>query len=48
MKWCEENRVDYLFGLARNPRLVEQIAIELAPSRSPRPGPPDLDAFGDG
>jgi hypothetical protein len=30
LRWCEENRVDYLFGLARNPRLVEQIAIELA------------------
>ena len=30
MKWCEENRVDYLFGLARNNRLVEQIATELA------------------
>ena len=22
MVWCEENRVDYLFGLARNPRLI--------------------------
>ena len=30
MVWCEENRVDYLFGLARNPRLVERIHIELA------------------
>ena len=30
MLWCEENRVDYLFGLARNPRLVERIHIELA------------------
>jgi hypothetical protein len=30
MTWCEENRVDYLFGLARNPRLVDHIAIELA------------------
>ena len=30
MKWCEENRVDYLFGLARNNRLVEQIATALA------------------
>ena len=27
MRWCEENRVD--FGLARNPRLVEEIAVEL-------------------
>jgi hypothetical protein len=30
MAWCEANRVDYLFGLARNVRLVEQIAGELA------------------
>jgi hypothetical protein len=30
MAWCEQNRVDYLFGLARNPRLVERIHIELA------------------
>jgi hypothetical protein len=30
MAWCEENRVDYLFGLARNVRLVEQIESELA------------------
>jgi hypothetical protein len=30
MAWCEENRVDYLFGLARNVRLVEEIAAELA------------------
>lgn len=25
MAWCESNRVDYLFGLARNSRLQEQI-----------------------
>jgi len=30
MAWCEQNRVDYLFGLARNVRLVEQIEGELA------------------
>ena len=30
MAWCEENCVDYLFGLARTSRLVEQIHIELA------------------
>ena len=30
MSWCEANRVDYVFGLARNPRLVEHIAIDLA------------------
>jgi len=29
MAWCEKNRVDFVFGLARNPRLVEEIAIEL-------------------
>ena len=29
MAWCEENRIDYLFGLARNVRLVEEIAGEL-------------------
>jgi hypothetical protein len=28
--WCEANRVDYLFGLARNERLVEAIKAELA------------------
>jgi hypothetical protein len=30
MAWCEQNGVDYLFGLARNTRLVEQITAELA------------------
>ena len=30
MAWCEANRVDYLFGLARNDRLVEAIRTELA------------------
>ena len=30
MAWCEAHRVDYLFGLARNPRLVDEIAGELA------------------
>src|SRR4051812_14973655 len=30
MAWCEDNRVDYLFGLARNPRLVEHIHVPLA------------------
>jgi Transposase DDE domain group 1 len=29
MVWCEQNRVDFVFGLARNPRLVEEIALEL-------------------
>jgi AraC-like DNA-binding protein len=30
MTWCEANRVDYLFGLARNERLVGAIADDLA------------------
>jgi hypothetical protein len=30
MAWCEDNRVDYLFGLARNERLVAAIEGELA------------------
>src|SRR5512134_3520085 len=30
MTWCEANRVDYLFGLARNQRLVGAIDAELA------------------
>ncbi len=33
MQWCEENGVDYLFGLARNGRLAEEIAAELAEAR---------------
>ncbi|MCK1340977.1 IS1380 family transposase [Bradyrhizobium sp. 38] len=34
MAWCEENRVDYLFGLARNARLVAMIADELAAAKA--------------
>jgi hypothetical protein len=30
MKWCELNDVDYLFGLAKNERLVAEITAELA------------------
>jgi hypothetical protein len=30
MAWCEDHRVDYVFGLARNDRLVATIAQELA------------------
>jgi Transposase DDE domain group 1 len=30
MAWCEVNRVDYVFGLARNARLESEIADELA------------------
>ena len=29
MAWCEENGVDFVFGLARNPRLVDEITVEL-------------------
>lgn len=29
MRWCEENRVDYLFGLAKNTRLLSLIDKEL-------------------
>jgi len=34
MAWCEENRVDYVFGLARNVRLVAMIEDELAAARA--------------
>jgi hypothetical protein len=34
MAWCEQNRVDYLFGLARNTRLVAMIEEELAAARA--------------
>ena len=34
MAWCEANRVDYLFGLARNPRLAAMIESELAAANS--------------
>ena len=30
MKWCEDHQVDYVFGLARNPRLQALIGEELA------------------
>src|SRR5438128_4617081 len=30
MAWCEDNAVDFLFGLARNTRLVDAIKAELA------------------
>jgi hypothetical protein len=30
MAWCEANRVDFVFGLSRNARLVEELAIDLA------------------
>jgi DDE family transposase len=42
MGWCEANRVDFVFGLARNKRLVDEIYVELVQaeeeaSRSGRP-----------
>jgi hypothetical protein len=33
MVWCEDNAVDFLFGLARNQRLVKKIAAELAQAK---------------
>jgi hypothetical protein len=30
MAWCERNRVDFVFGLARNARLAEELAVDLA------------------
>jgi hypothetical protein len=30
MAWCEQNRVDFVFGLARNARLVDEVYVELA------------------
>ena len=29
MAWCEKNRVDYVFGLARNPRLQRKLAPQM-------------------
>jgi hypothetical protein len=34
MAWCEVNRVDFLFGLARNARLVEEMAAEMTAARA--------------
>jgi len=47
MAWCERNRVDFVFGLARDARLVEELVIDLAwaeeeasrTNRPARPGP---------
>jgi Transposase DDE domain group 1 len=43
MAWCEANQVDYVFGLAKNPRLVRQIARDLvvAKRRSTKSGKPE-------
>jgi len=42
MAWCEANRVDYVFGLARNARLVDRIGVELlqAEDEASRTGKP--------
>ncbi len=42
MAWCEHNRVDFVFGLARNPRLVEEITVALiqAEDEAERTGKP--------
>jgi len=47
MAWCERNRVDLVFGLARNARLVEELAIEMAwageeAARTGKPAGPPL------
>jgi Transposase DDE domain group 1 len=34
MNWCEENRVDYVFGMARNKRLEPMIADEIARAKA--------------
>ena len=43
MAWCEENRVDYVFGLARNKRLEAKIVDELAKLKAcgPESGKPE-------
>ncbi len=34
MTWCEANKVDYVFGLAKNSRLLKRLAPELAKARA--------------
>ena len=34
MSWCDQNRVDYLFGMARNSRLEEALAPEMNEARA--------------
>jgi hypothetical protein len=43
MAWCEQNRVDYVFGLARNARLTARIGRELKAARrkAKRSGKPE-------
>lgn len=33
MRWCEENSVDYVFGLAKNNRLIKKISKKLSKSK---------------
>jgi hypothetical protein len=42
MAWCEANGVHFLFGLAKNPRLIANISSEMATAvaKSPRTGKP--------
>jgi hypothetical protein len=42
MAWCEANKVDFLFGLARNSRLVDEIDVDLtwAEDEAERSGQP--------
>ena len=43
LRWCEDNGVDYVFGLAKNERLSAKIAseLELAAATSRRSGRPE-------
>ena len=43
MAWCEENGVDFLFGLAQNERLIAEInsELELVAAKSRRTGRPE-------
>ena len=34
MGWCEANKVDYLFGLARNQRLSKRIGAQMRQARA--------------
>lgn len=33
MKWCEDNDISYVFGLQKNPRLIDEISDEMAQAR---------------
>ena len=42
MAWCEATKVDYLFGVARNERLVAELEVTMArpPRQSQETGKP--------